>query len=603
MNSFFHYFSEWLLFASFSGTVIATVILLIRRWVYDEIAVQWFFPLWGLLLIKLIFPYALVRSFSAFAFFSYLRLIPEKISSFNTQSDLRPIKAGASEISELLLVGEDYAISTDTFFFIDWGEALFVIWIIGAIIATVAAVVLNLRQLPRFNKGRKVVDGKARVVLEQCEKKLGIEGKIRLEQVDGNFSPALVGLFKPRLIIPERVLATLSEKELKHVMLHELAHYKRKDLFLSWLLCLLRIFHWFNPILWYTFQKMEEDREIACDNIALSCLSSKEYSDYGRTLIRLLECFSQKNSLIARNQFSGAMTQAKRRMVKIANYQRERPRLHPSKIVLLLLAGGTLFLIISGKQIDRFSDNKVTETPAREVVSNLEGLFGDYEGSFVLYDSDRNRYTIHNESKSVERFVPASTVKILLALILLEEGVLKSEESEIKWDGVVSPFSVWNQDHTLRSAMRYSVNWYFEKAVKRLEMGAVSRYLLQIGYGNETIAETPEALWNQPFLRISPMEQVTFLKRLLLYDLPFSKKSIDSVKKILKVAHWEGGTLYGKTGTVMVNGKATNGWFIGYLEEEGRFRIFSTHIQNQEKAGGIKARNITMAALKSIIFQ
>jgi thymidylate synthase (FAD) len=60
--------------------------------------------------------------------------------------------------------------------------------------------------------------------------------------------------------LPVDVLATIPSEQLNYVFLHELVHFKRKDILINLLMSLILIFHWFNPI-WYASYKMREDQE------------------------------------------------------------------------------------------------------------------------------------------------------------------------------------------------------------------------------------------------------------------------------------------------------------------------------------------------------
>ena len=102
-------------------------------------------------------------------------------------------------------------------------------------------------------------------------------------------SPLLYGMVSPKILLPEKLTNTLSHSEIKHVFLHELAHYKRNDIQIAWMTTLLQIVHWFNPLIWFAFYKMRLDREKACDEMSLSKLEGEKPQIYGRTIISLLE--------------------------------------------------------------------------------------------------------------------------------------------------------------------------------------------------------------------------------------------------------------------------------------------------------------------------
>ena len=82
------------------------------------------------------------------------------------------------------------------------------------------------------------------------------------------------------------------------------------------------------------------------------------------------------------------------------------------------------------------------------------------------------------------RLSPASTYKIPHALIGLETGVI-TETTVEKWDGVEHPNQPkWNQDHTVLSAMRPSVLWFFQAMAPRIGAARAHEWLKRFHYGN-----------------------------------------------------------------------------------------------------------------------
>ena len=105
---------------------------------------------------------------------------------------------------------------------------------------------------------------------------------------------------------------------------------------------------------------------------------------------------------------------------------------------------------------------------------DLTPLMVGIEGTFVLYDKLRDRYVRYNEMRAADRFSPCSTFKIPNTLIGLETGAAKSAYMTIKWDQEKHPKQSfwddlkriagvdWARDHTLKSAFRNSVVWYYK---------------------------------------------------------------------------------------------------------------------------------------------
>ncbi len=222
----------------------------------------------------------------------------------------------------------------------------------------------------------------------------------------------------------------------------------------------------------------------------------------------------------------------------------------------------------------------------------LKPFFNGYDGVFIIYDEKQDSYIFYNRKKADKRFSPASTFKIYNALIGLDSKNLKDENSEFKWDGKNREYLIWNDNHTLESAIKYSVVWYFKKLALMVGKQNMNKYIKKLNYGNIDISGGIDKFWLNSSLKISPFEQLELLKKFYNYNLPFSKKDIDIVKKILIISDKNSIKLSAKTGSVN-----NRGWFIGYLELKNRNYFFVTTIKGLE-ADGIKAKKITKDILK-----
>jgi len=129
-------------------------------------------------------------------------------------------------------------------------------------------------------------------------------------------------------------------------------------------------------------------------------------------------------------------------------------------------------------------------------------------GSFVLYDLNRNQFSRYNPERCAERFIPASTFKIVNALIGLETGVIPDPDYTIQWDGATYDVPAWNQDHTLRTAMQNSVVWYYQELARRVGRDKMQPYLDAANYGNRDISGQIDSFWLEGGLKISPNEQI-----------------------------------------------------------------------------------------------
>lgn len=123
--------------------------------------------------------------------------------------------------------------------------------------------------------------------------------------------------------------------------------------------------------------------------------------------------------------------------------------------------------------------------------------------------------------------------------------------------------------------------------------------LRRMNYGNVDISGGIKDFWLESSLKISPIEQVEELKKFDTYQLPFARRNIETVKRVIKISNHNGITLSGKTGTGTVNQHNIRGWFVGYVVKKGNRYYFATHIQDSKRADGRKAKEITLKTLAS----
>jgi bla regulator protein BlaR1 len=108
-------------------------------------------------------------------------------------------------------------------------------------------------------------------------------------ETDRVSTPALAGIVRPVLLFPASMVESLTPLELTLVLRHELAHLRRHDVLIGLIVRLIACIHWFNPLIWLAAARFRAERELACDQHVL--LASCEPSDYGRTILKVLEQF------------------------------------------------------------------------------------------------------------------------------------------------------------------------------------------------------------------------------------------------------------------------------------------------------------------------
>jgi len=223
------------------------------------------------------------------------------------------------------------------------------------------------------------------------------------------------------------------------------------------------------------------------------------------------------------------------------------------------------------------------------------------EGSILIYDQNNKKIYEHNASRNATAFFPASTFKILNALIALETGVIKDDVAVLTWDGIQREIPAWNRDTNLRQAFKDSTVWFYQVLARRIGHERMQKFINQVGYGNRQIGRLQQIdkFWLEGPLQITPRQQIEFLQRLYRKDLPFSQHTLDLVQDIMIFERTPNYILRGKTGWA-ISVKPNIGWFVGYLEQNNNVYFFATNIYIQD-TDDITARiEVTRRSFKTL---
>lgn len=455
---------------------------------------------------------------------------------------------------------------------------LYFIWLSGFMINLLILVLGRI-------KLEKIVKNKEESLLfENCCERIGVKADLYISPYVN--SPLSYGIIKPVVVMP---VIKLNDSQIEHIIFHELIHHKHKDTFVGYIICLLGALYWFNPLMYIMFRRIKLDMEIYCDYSVIGY--TRDNIDYGNTIISMAE---EKVRMKMANYFSDSKDNLIIRITRISDFYK-KSSVMTGRVVFALLAIVTLMFSFVINSYGYSVGDSSYGVEADYI--NLDTYFNDYEGCFVLYDTYKERYKIYNMDMARKRVSPNSTYKIALALNGLEEGVITAENNEIKWDGTENPFKEWNKNHNLNSAMKYSVNWYFQNIDSKIGKGKISDYLNKISYGNMQTGFDSKNYWLENSLKISPVEQVEFLRRLYSNEFDFDAENVKTVLNSIRISD----NFYGKTGTGMINGKTVNGWFVGIIDQEDNTYIFAARISAKDNATGLAAEKITENILEDIL--
>jgi len=251
--------------------------------------------IWMLLILRLLIPYNIQSHWSIYSLLSNnsvpISMVNQaniRISDNDTQIDIAgkeiQLTNDKSIINKQSNTKAEGAIAKNLFN--SW--ILAILWLVGVLVLASLTIAANLRFNSKVRREPFITDARMSNLMQECTSKLGIRKNPPIIITDRIDAPCLYGILSPKLLLPKPMVNRLNEENIRHIFIHELTHYKRNDILINWLAVAAQIVHWFNPLIWYSFAKMREDCELACDAATLSFLKPEEYQSYGLSIISLV---------------------------------------------------------------------------------------------------------------------------------------------------------------------------------------------------------------------------------------------------------------------------------------------------------------------------
>ncbi|MES3024925.1 MAG: class D beta-lactamase [Pseudomonadota bacterium] len=232
-----------------------------------------------------------------------------------------------------------------------------------------------------------------------------------------------------------------------------------------------------------------------------------------------------------------------------------------------------------------------------------------------MADAKGGKRLVHEGQCNV-RVTAASTFKIALSLMGYDRGYLVDEHTpKLAFrQGYTDWNPAWRTDTDPTSWMRDSVVWYSQKLTTKLGHVRFQRYVNGFDYGNRDLSGTSHRndgltrAWLNASLKISPIEQVAFLSKVVNRKLPVKAKAYDMTQRLLKLETLPNGwEIHGKTGTghpLLGDGKSdyahAYGWFVGWASKGGRTIVFARLVQDQKEEPGNAGQRVKEAFLREL---
>ena len=315
---------EWIL----SSSALILLLILLRFVLKGKISLRLQYALWGLVLLRLLIPV----SFGSTAL-SVINALPSEARTAEEFLNLERLELQTgTESQEYILTPEQAQFEQDRTGEarigepapvtglrrqVDFRNVLLTLWFTGMAVTALCLLGSNLHFAGSLRRSRKLLR----------------EEELPVYLTEAADTPCLFGLIRPAVYVTTE--AAEEEGRLRHVIAHELTHYRHGDQFWSLLRGLCLTLHWYNPLVWWAAVLSRRDAELACDEATIARMGEDERAAYGRTLL-YMTCSKRPALLLAATTMSGGKGSIRERITFIA--RKPKMAIYTLAVVLVLAA-------------------------------------------------------------------------------------------------------------------------------------------------------------------------------------------------------------------------------------------------------------------------
>lgn len=342
---------------SLSGSLLILVLLLCKPLFRNRINKCWQYYIWLVVIARLLLPFTPETSPVGTLF--------QQVGHVIVQTDTTT----GQNIAPAPQLGADTAIKNDTTpkngvtdaaptpqrLFTILIQNLWLIWLVVALILIIRKVTIYQGFVKYIKAGRMEVSDTA--ILDRLAligEQAGIKRPVELYTNSLISSPLLLGFFRPCIVLPSTDLALI---DLDYTLLHELTHYKRRDMFYKWLVQFAICLHWFNPLVYVMGREVGRTCELACDETVIKALDPQGRRAYGDTLLNAIGAGGSYKNSLASVTFNESKELLKERLDAIMKYKRT------SKIMFTVTLAITLLMVTGATAIGAYAKTQMPPAP------------------------------------------------------------------------------------------------------------------------------------------------------------------------------------------------------------------------------------------------
>jgi beta-lactamase regulating signal transducer with metallopeptidase domain len=429
-----------------SSSLLIAALLVLRRVFRGRVRPTWQYAVWILVLIRLLIPLHISSPASV------MNLIqPPPVATFETQvAELPAFSSPPLEPQPYSEQPSGTAVQVRTENNISPIEKntplsmLFILWVSGVLAVFAYMVILNRVFLHRLRQSAVELSLDQIPFYRDLCRQVGIKTPLSVVVSKHLPSPCLVGLFRPCIAItPE---ARADRTILKHVLLHELCHFKQKDNIFSLLRNICCIIYWFNPLVWMAALASRDDSELSCDERVLHYLDEKESLEYGHTLLTLFSTCHSKAALLPATTMANGKSGIKARINLIIN----RPK---TLITVSVLATGLVVLL----GVTTLTSAKANDPQNPGITTQAVD-----DGGALTLPNQAGESPIINEAGG-QRTLDIKSLRLLANGELTFSDIINDYKANEAVKDETNYYTAWRWQYTLGNGLHFDLQYIQEK--------------------------------------------------------------------------------------------------------------------------------------------
>lgn len=424
---------------SLSGSLLILVLLLCKPLFRARISKRWQYYIWLVIIARLLLPFTPETSPVGTLFHQVDRIIVQADTAPTPRQNIAPILRDNTVIKNETAPksGETDVAPIPQRFFSVVIQNLCLAWLVMALILLIRKITIYQDFVKYIRAGHAEVSDTA--ILDRLAligEKAGIKRPVELYTNSLITSPLLLGFFRPCIVLPSTDLALI---DLDYTLLHELTHYKRRDMFYKWLVQFAICLHWFNPLVYVMGREVGRTCELACDETVIKVLDPQGRRAYGDTLLNAIGVGGSYKDTLASVTLNENRELLKERLGAIMKYKKKtKATIVITSLLTILLTIGAISMGAYAASEISFADNEFNhfDNPINTESIPPDRMLQDFQSESYYRDfyalmTDENYEisgTIYQNinPRSLVRFEKLSDTKLTIS------GNMSLVEGEIK---------------------------------------------------------------------------------------------------------------------------------------------------------------------------